>query len=255
MRKTEHLKRRRYFLAACSLALAWLIAPAKLPAQTATGAISGTVTDPKGLAMAEATVSVHNVETGAETSYPTNSSGLYVAPYLQPGRYEVTASKSGFETVVHKGIVVHVGDPLTVDIQLPVQLQTTSVIVTEEAPLLETSKTGQSQTVSGGRASWLARNPFNLPNFTNIDFRVARAISFKERYRLDFSVDAFNLFNSTIVSAVNTTAFTYSGPGTGACAGHTNGCLIPSGSFRSISTTAGALYGARQLQFGARFTF
>jgi hypothetical protein len=108
---------------------------------------------------------------------------------------------------------------------------------------------------TGGRASWLARNPFNLPNFTNIDFRMGRAISFKERYRLDFSVDAFNLFNSTIVSAVNTTAFTYSEPGTGACTGHTNGCLIPSASFRSISTTTGALYGARQLQFGARFTF
>jgi Carboxypeptidase regulatory-like domain/TonB dependent receptor-like, beta-barrel len=108
---------------------------------------------------------------------------------------------------------------------------------------------------TGGRVSWLGRNSFNLPNFTNVDFRMGRGFTFAEKYRLNFTVDAFNLFNSTIVSAVNTTAYTYSGPGVGACTGHTNGCLVPSSSFGSLSTTSGALYGARQLQFGARFEF
>jgi hypothetical protein len=63
---------------------------------------------------------------------------------------------------------------------------------------------------TGGRVSWLARNAFNLPNFTDVDFRLGRAFSFREKYRLNFIVDAFNLFNSTIVSSVNTTAYTYS---------------------------------------------
>ena len=108
---------------------------------------------------------------------------------------------------------------------------------------------------TGGRVSWLARNPYNLPNFTNIDFRLGRGVTFRERYRLDFTADAFNLFNSTIVTAVNTTAYTYTGPGVGACAGHTNGCLLPSSTFGSRSTTSGALYGARQLQMGVRFEF
>jgi hypothetical protein len=108
---------------------------------------------------------------------------------------------------------------------------------------------------TGGRASWLPRNFYNLPNFTTVDFRLGRGISFAERYRLDFMVDAFNLFNSTIVSGVNTTAFTYSGAGSGACAGHTNGCLVPSPTFRTRATTSSTLYGARQLQFGARFEF
>jgi hypothetical protein len=108
---------------------------------------------------------------------------------------------------------------------------------------------------TGGRVSWLARNFFNLPNFTNVDFRLGRSFSFREKYRLNFVVDAFNLFNSTIVSAVNTSAFSYFGPNIGACAGHTNGCLVPSPSFGSRSTTSGTLYGPRQLQFGARFSF
>ena len=108
---------------------------------------------------------------------------------------------------------------------------------------------------TGGRASWLGRNPYFLPNYKNIDFRVGRGFTFHERYRIDFMVDAFNLFNSTIVSAVNTTAYTYTGPGAGVCAGHTNGCLVPSSSFGSVTTTSGSLYGARQMQFGAKFNF
>ena len=111
---------------------------------------------------------------------------------------------------------------------------------------------------TGGRASWLPRNPFNLPNFTNIDFRMGKGFSFKEKYKLDFTVDAFNLFNSTIVSSVNTTAFNYvaaTTTGMGACLNHTNGCLVPSSTFGSRSTTSGALYGPRQLQLGARFSF
>jgi len=108
---------------------------------------------------------------------------------------------------------------------------------------------------TGGRAAWLARNPYNLPKFTNVDFRLGRGIRFGERYNLNFMVDAFNLFNSTIVSGVNTTAFTYLAPGSGVCAGHDNGCMVPSSSFRSRSTTSGAVYGARQLQMGVRFDF
>ena len=109
---------------------------------------------------------------------------------------------------------------------------------------------------TGGRISWQARNLYNLPNFTNVDLRLGRGFTFHERYKLNFVADAFNAFNSTIISGVNTTAYNYSAPGVpGACSTHSNGCLIPSPSFGSVSTTSGALYGARQLQFGARFEF
>jgi hypothetical protein len=108
---------------------------------------------------------------------------------------------------------------------------------------------------TGGRASWVPRNFYNLPNYQTVDFRLARGISFLEKYRLNFMVDAFNLFNSTIVGGVNTTAYTYAGAGTGPCAGHTNRCLVPSSSFASRTTTSSLLYGARQLQFGVRFEF
>ncbi len=117
-------------------------------AQTATGTITGTASDPKGLAMVAVSVVVHNTDTGSEATYSTNASGIYVATLLQPGNYEVSASKSGFETVVEKSVVIHVGETLTIDIQMPLQTQQGSVTVTEQAPLLETEKTAQSQTVT-----------------------------------------------------------------------------------------------------------
>jgi hypothetical protein len=112
---------------------------------------------------------------------------------------------------------------------------------------------------TNGRASWIPRNFYNLPSFTNIDFRFGRQFIFSEKYRLNFSIDAFNLFNSTIVTGQNTTAFTYSAPSatsaTCPSASHTNGCMVPSSTFGTTSTTSGALYGARQLEFNARFEF
>jgi hypothetical protein len=109
----------------------------------------------------------------------------------------------------------------------------------------------------GGRLSWLPRNPYNLPDLKDIDFRLGRAITFKEKYKLDFSVDAFNLFNSTEVTAANTSAYSYLKPGSGACAGHTtdNGCLVPISTFGAPTTTTSLLLGPRQLQINARFEF
>jgi hypothetical protein len=109
------------FLGLCLLMMAVLAPQQPVQAQTATGTVTGTVTDPTGLPILDVGVVVRNTDTGTESRYTTNGSGLYVAPYLQPGNYEVTASKEGFSNVLHKDVVVHVGDRLTVNIQLPVQ--------------------------------------------------------------------------------------------------------------------------------------
>src|ERR1017187_3104683 len=92
---------------------------------------------------------------------------------------------------------------------------------------------------TGGRVPWLARNPFNLPSFSDVDFRVGRGFSIHEKYRFDFTIDAFNLFNKTIVSAVNTTAYTELKPGVGLCTSpaHTNACMVPSATFGQDTTT------------------
>jgi hypothetical protein len=67
--------------------------------------------------------------------------------------------------------------------------------------------------------------------------------------------EAFNLFNFTNFYSVSTTQFNYAGPGTGACTGHTNGCLVAVPTFLSPTASNNNLYGARQLQISGRFTF
>ena len=97
---------------------------------------------------------------------------------------------------------------------------------------------------TGGRATWLARNSYRYPTWTNIDLRVERDFAIRERYRLAFRAEAFNLFNSTLVQGVNTEAFTYA-----------SGSLVPFSAFQTPSTTTSVLSGARQLQLGFRFEF
>ena len=141
--------------AACLLALFAFLLPSPARAQTATGTINGTITDPQGLAMVDVNVDVHNIDTGAVISFVSNATGSYVVPYLQPGNYEISASKSGFQTVITKGIVIHVGDVRTVDITLPLKTEATSITITDQAPLLETEKTEQSQVISENQVEGL----------------------------------------------------------------------------------------------------
>lgn len=127
-----------------------LVAALAVPADAQTaaaGAITGTLRDASGAVLPEATVVVHNAGTGLDTSVTSNAAGVYIAPFLQPGQYEVSASKTGFAKVTHKNLVLQVGQTLEIDLQLPVQTTQTEVLVTAEAPVVDTEKTEQSQVV------------------------------------------------------------------------------------------------------------
>jgi len=125
-------------------------------AQQSTATLTGTVTDPKGLAMANAMVVVHSEDTGTDMKpVTTTDTGIYTVPLLPPGIYDVTASQSGFATVLHKGVTLQVGQTVRIDIEMPVAAQQSLVTVTTEAPILETEKTEQSQNVSENLVSTL----------------------------------------------------------------------------------------------------
>jgi hypothetical protein len=118
-------------------------------AQSATGTITGTVTDPKGLAMANATITVHNADTGVDLKpVRSNDAGSYVMPLLPPDNYDITVTQAGFATVERKGVELQIGQTVRVDFQMPVQSQQSLVTVTTEVPLLDTEKTEQSQNIT-----------------------------------------------------------------------------------------------------------
>jgi hypothetical protein len=108
---------------------------------------------------------------------------------------------------------------------------------------------------TSGRAGWLPRNSFTAPGFHDVDFRLGRQFPIGERVKLTLLGEAFNLFNHTNVSSVNTTAFNYTAAGSGVCAGHTNGCYAPNAAFMAPTATSNLLWGPRQLQISGRVTF
>jgi hypothetical protein len=129
------------------------------------GSIAGAVTDPSHAAVAGASVTVTNIDTGVVHAYTTNSDGLYTAPFLQPGHYKVDASAASFGTVEAKNLPLLVGQTLTIDLALAVKSATTTVEVTSEAPLLDTDKAEVSQTLDSELVSNLPVNARNWSDF------------------------------------------------------------------------------------------
>ena len=148
------------------LAVCLLILGVHASAQTTgAGTITGTLTDPNGGVIPGATVTVRNVEMGIDRSYTTNGSGLYTAPFLQPGRYEVTAEGKGFAKILRTDLTVQVGQALTVDFAMQVQSTTETVTVSGEPPIVDPSKTDVSQVVSSEFVSNLPIDGRRWENF------------------------------------------------------------------------------------------
>ena len=114
---------------------------------------------------------------------------------------------------------------------------------------------GSTGTAAGSRAGWLAPGSFVLPNLYDVDMRLSKEFAIKERYHIEARLEAFNLFNSTLVQGVQTSAFNYVTPGSGGCPAGAITCMSPRATFQQTSLTSGNLLGARQMQAGIRFDF
>jgi hypothetical protein len=130
------------------LCLAGLFASVALAQTTGAGTINGTVTDASTSVVPDVTVVVKNTNTGVERTYATSSGGIYTAQFMQPGNYQITATKNGFAKVVRTDLTLQVGQTLTINLQLPVQSTTETVTVTGEANVVDTEKTEVSQVIS-----------------------------------------------------------------------------------------------------------
>jgi Carboxypeptidase regulatory-like domain/TonB dependent receptor len=121
--------------------------PAFGQASLATAQLSGQVTDASGAAVAGATVTVRNTATDVTYTATSNGQGLYVAPNLPPGNYELKASFTGFANYTQTGLVLSVGESGTANVQLQVQSLGEKVVVNTTIPVIEPTKTEISQVV------------------------------------------------------------------------------------------------------------
>src|SRR5690349_20563229 len=147
----------------------------RLSAQTVTGTIDGTVTDPSGAVVPSAQVTVRNTATGVETNATTNSAGAYDIRFLPIGQYEVTVSAQGFATQKFPAFALEVNQIAKIDAQLKTGSSTTTVNVEgENPPILNTS----DPTLSGTFTANTIRNiPLNGLDFSALTLYVPGAVS------------------------------------------------------------------------------
>src|SRR5690348_2320742 len=150
-------------------ALLLLVVGAKrLQAQAVTGNISGTVTDSSGAVIAGANIHVKNTATGVTLTTTSNSQGRYNVPDLTVGTYDVQASNSGFQTVVHAGVNLTVGSQLVVDLSLPVGQAQQTVTVETSVAQVETQSTAISALISPQQMVDLPLNGRNFEQLLNL---------------------------------------------------------------------------------------
>ena len=136
---------RSYFRAACVVLL--LLLPLYAFAQGQRGALTGSITDPTGAVVPEATITITEMNTGVVTRAASSSAGYFRVP-VSPGTYRLEASKDGFKTALAENIVVPVAQVVTINFTLQIGSRAESVTVTAEAPLLTPSTAELSNALS-----------------------------------------------------------------------------------------------------------
>jgi hypothetical protein len=183
--------------AVLSLALA-----APLPAQStaANGSIAGMISDASGGVLPGVTVTIRNVETGAERSVLTNELGIYRAPLLPLGTYTVMAELQGFKKFEQTGVQLSVGQTQVVNATLSVgTVSETITVISADAPALDVARIDIGHTMSDLEVHNLplvARNPYNyalvqpgVTGYENVEFGVPRLAANGAAMRINYQID------------------------------------------------------------------
>src|SRR5664279_1005394 len=138
------------------------------------GKIVGAVTDPQGLGVPGARVTVTEAATGLATSTTASQDGLYTVPALRPTEYALTVTASGFKTFNQTGIILRADETATVGAMLQIAAATDNVTVTADAVQVDTATSTLGQVVDTRRVSDL---PLNGRNAAQLTVLVAGAIA------------------------------------------------------------------------------
>ncbi len=167
--------------------------------QAINGQIEGVVTDSAGAAVPNATVTVRNIESGAERSLTTDASGAYRFPLLPLGSYRVTIESTSFKRLVRDGITLTTGQTATVNAMLEAGGLSETVTVNLDSPIADPGKIDVGRVMNTRETQSLplvSRNPYNYAllqaNVTgrpNIEFGVPRINANGYTRRTNYQLD------------------------------------------------------------------
>jgi hypothetical protein len=160
------------------------------------GTIRGTVTDSTGAVIPGATVTVTDALTNTARETRTNSQGNYEMFGLKPGTYRVVITAVGMSKKEITDIVLNGSDTVSADAVLKVSAAQESVVVTMEAPAINTEDQTISQTLNNQAIVELPRDSRNVytflylnPNVTQADSDGSFKIIGAQSYGASFSLD------------------------------------------------------------------
>jgi hypothetical protein len=139
-----------------------VLACLRLSAQQITGNIRGTVTDPTGAVIRDATVTARQAETGLSRATVTDRDGNYVLLELPVGHYRLQVSARGFQEHVQNGITLNVNETASVSAHLSVGSEKEQILVSADAELIEPTVTSMGKVVQQQELEDL---PLNGRNF------------------------------------------------------------------------------------------
>src|SRR5271169_6638184 len=135
----------RHVILFASFHLLFLSLPNKMSSQTTTsGGLTGVVSDPSHAVVPYVVVEIRDNTKGTIQTAKTNSDGVYGFSFVAPGRYMLTLSHAGFREESRE-VDVLLGPPVTVNVVLELAIESTTVKVTGEAPLIQ-AETGDVST-------------------------------------------------------------------------------------------------------------
>lgn len=135
-------------LGVCLLALFFISNPAQ--SQDFRAVLTGQVTDPSGAVIPKAKITATSVSSGTTYTATSTGAGVYYIPYILPGHYRVTATASGFKTLVQDKVTLFASETFNQNFKLEVGSVAERVVVTAAPTQLETSS-GSGGTIIGQR--------------------------------------------------------------------------------------------------------
>jgi hypothetical protein len=148
-----------------------------LYAQVAGATLTGTVKDSSGGVIPNAQIAITDLATGVTRTVSPGGAGLYTAPNLLPGTYEVRVSATGFSTRLQKGVTLTVGAEQILDFTMQVGQMSQTVEVTTEAPTVELTSSTLSATVNATTVRELPLNGRSWTDLANLQPGVFKAES------------------------------------------------------------------------------
>jgi outer membrane receptor protein involved in Fe transport len=166
----SNLRKAAHRIAALVAVIALLLGfTGAMHAQLSTATMFGTVTDPSGAAVPNASVTLVQTDTNFTRTFTTKADGSYREEFLPVGPYKVTVSSPGFKTLSRSGIVLSIMQDA--ELTLPLELGATdqTVTVTEDVPLVNLGSATLGDTISN-------RDIDNLPLVDRNTFRLLQLV-------------------------------------------------------------------------------